>query len=310
LPAPAQRDDEPRAPRLYRDFTTQEELDVQYDASRSVDDASIYTDFYVDQSRAARAELECRADIAFGPTLAERLDVFPAERPDAPILIFVHGGYWRSRSRKEFSFVARGPVSAGVSVVVTDYALCPSVTIDEVVRQTRAATAWVHAHARELGADPRRIHVAGHSAGAHLGAMLMATEWERDFGLPADLIKSGCLVSGLFDLAPVPYTWLQPSLQLTWGEVLRNSPIRRVPRVAGPLIVSYGEAESAEFRRQGDDYMRAWRDGRLGGELLVQPGKNHYTVVEGFIDARSPLCRTLLAQIEADSHEVSAPSRV
>jgi arylformamidase len=304
LPAPAQREDELRAPRLYRDFTTQEELDVQYDASRSVDDASTYTDFYVDQSRAARAELECRADIAFGPTLAERLDVFPAERPDAPILIFVHGGYWRSRSRKEFSFVARGPVSAGVSVAVTDYALCPSVTIDEVVRQTRAAAAWVHTHACELGADPRRIHVAGHSAGAHLAAMLMATEWELDFGLPADLIKSGCLVSGLFDLAPIPYTWLQPSLQLTWGEVLRNSPIRQVPRVAGPLIVSYGEAESAEFRRQGDDYMRAWRDGRLGGELLVQPGKNHYTVVEGFLDARSPLCRTLLAQIEADSHEV------
>jgi len=285
---------------LYRGFTTQEELDVQYDASRSVEDAAVYTDFYVDRSHAARVELECRADIAYGPTLAERLDVFPAERPDAPILLFVHGGYWRSRSRKEFSFVARGPVSGDVCVVVIDYALCPSVTIDEVVRQTRAAAAWVHGHARDLGGDPRRIHVAGHSAGAHLAAMLMATAWERDFGLPADLIKSGCLVSGLFDLAPIPYTWLQPSLQLTWAEVLRNSPIRHVPRVAGPLLVSYGELESAEFRRQGDDYLRAWRDGGLSGELLVQPGENHYTVVEGFLDAGSPLCRTLLAQIEAE----------
>ncbi len=297
MAAPARSDDEPRGPRLYRDFTTQEELDVQYDASRSVDDASSYTDLYVEQSRAARTQLECHADIAFGPTLAERLDYFPAERPDAPILIFVHGGYWRSRSRKEFSFVASGPVSAGISVAVIDYALCPSVTIDELVRQTRAAAAWVYTHARELGGDPRRIHVAGHSAGAHLGAMLMATDWERHFGLPADLIKSGCLLSGLFDLAPIPYTWLQPSLQLTWGEVLRNSPIRRLPRVAGPLIVSYGEAESPEFRRQSDDYLSAWHAGGLGGQLLMQPGKNHYTVIDGFLDARTPLCQAVLGQI-------------
>lgn len=297
MPAPAHNDDEPGGPRLYRDFTTQEELDVQYDASRSVDHASSYTDFYVEQSRAARKQLECHADIAFGPTLAERLDVFPAKRPDAPILIFVHGGYWRSRSRKEFSFVASGPVSAGVTVVVTDYALCPSVTLDEVVRQTRAAAAWVHAHARELDCDPQRIHVAGHSAGAHLAAMLMATEWERDFGLPVDMVKSGCLVSGLFDLAPIPYTWLQPSLQLTWDEVRRNSPIRCVPRLAGPLTVSYGEAESDEFRRQGDDFLQAWRSGGLAGELLVQPGKNHYTVIDGFLDADSPLCRAVLREI-------------
>jgi len=190
-------------------------------------------------------------------------------------------------------------VSAGVTVVVTDYAHCPAVTVDEVVRQTRAAAAWVHAHARDFGANPGRIHVAGHSAGGHLGAMLLATEWERDFGLPTDLVKSGCLISGLFDLAPLPYSWLQPSLQLTWGQVLRNSPLRRLPAKAGPLIVSYGELESAEFRRQGDDFLSAWCDHGLAGDLLLQPEKNHYTVIDGFLEHGSSLCKALIAQIEA-----------
>ena len=286
-------------PALHREFTTQDELDGQYDASRSVPDASAFTHLYLQRSSAARAALECIADVAFGPTLSERLDIFPARRPDAPILIFVHGGHWRSRSRKEFSFVARGPVSAGITVVVTDYALCPAVTLDELVRQTRAAAAWVHAHARDFGADPGRIHVAGHSAGGHLSAMLLSTEWERDFGLPTDLVKSGCLISGLFDLAPLPYTWLQPSLQLTWGQVLRNSPVRRLPAKAGPLIVSYGELESAEFRRQGDDFLSAWREHGLAGDLLLQPEKNHYTVIDGFLEHGSALCKALIHQIGA-----------
>lgn len=283
---------------LYREFTTQAEIDAQYDVEKSVPDFSIYADFYEQESQKARTGLECHLDIPYGPTLAEHLDIFPAEQPNAPILVFIHGGYWRLLSSKEFSFVAQGPVAAGVTVVVINYELCPKVTMDEIVRQNRAAIAWIYRHAESFGGDRQRIYVSGHSAGGQLTAMLMATAWERDYGLPQNVIKGGCAISGLFDLAPFPYSWLQPALQLTWAEVRRNSPLNHIPETAGPLIVTYGGDESSEFHRQSQTFLAAWRDRGLAGEYLPQPGLNHFTAIYGFADKESPLCRKILAQID------------
>jgi arylformamidase len=283
---------------LYREFETQEQLDEQYDVESAVDDFGQYAEFFVEQSATAREELDAHLDVSFGPTLAEHVDIFPADRADAPVLLFIHGGYWHSLSSKEFSFVARGPVSAGVTTVVMNYALCPAVTIDEIVRQSRAVVAWLSEHAEAYGGDGDRIHVAGHSAGGHLTAMLLATEWEAEYGLPSDVIDGACSISGLFDLAPFPYTWLQPKLQLTWGQVRRNSPIRHVPDSAPPLIVTYGGEEPSEMRRQSDDFLDEWERNGLDGRHLPQPGDNHFTAIEGFLDADSPLCRAILEQIE------------
>ncbi|PSP84734.1 esterase [Halobacteriales archaeon QS_1_68_17] len=283
---------------LYRDFETQAELDEQYDVESAVDDFGEYAAFFVEQSERAREDLDCDLDVPYGPTLAEHVDVFPADDPDAPMLLYIHGGYWHSLSSKEFSFVARGPVSAGVTTVVLNYALCPHVTIDEIVRQSRAAVAWLHDEADYGDAD--RIHVAGHSAGGHLTAMLLATDWEDEYGLPADVIEGACSISGLFDLEPFPYTWLQPKLQLTWGQVRRNSPIRHIPDDAPPLIVTYGDDEPGEMCRQSDDFLEAWREHGLDGTYLPQPGDNHFTAIEGFLDAESPLCEAIFEQMELD----------
>jgi len=184
--------------------------------------------------------------------------------------------------------------------VVTNYALCPQVTIDEIVRQTRAAVTWVYQNSRSFGGDPERIHVAGHSAGGHLVAMLLATDWEGEYGLPADIIKGATAISGLFDLAPFPYTFLQPKVQLTWDQVLRNSPILHVPDSAPPLLVAYGEDETTEFKRQSEEFLEAWRAKGLEGERLGLPGKNHYDVIDGFLDAGSPLCSAVLEQISLE----------
>jgi arylformamidase len=284
---------------LYRDFATQEELDAQYNVSENVEDATEYAEFYTEKSREVRSDLDCRLNVSFGPTVAERLDIFPADRPNAPILLFVHGGYWHSRTSEEFDFVARGPVSAGVTTVVMNYALCPAVSIDEIVRQTRAAVVWLADHAAEFGADGDRIHVAGHSAGGHLTAMLLTTDWEKKYGRPADIIKGACTISGLFDLEPFPYTWLQPKLQLTWGEVRRNSPIRHLPDDAPPLLVSYGADEPAELCRQSENFLTAWQQAGLDGSRLSQPATNHYTAIEGFLDAESRLCSAILDRIDA-----------
>jgi arylformamidase len=282
---------------LYREFSTQEELDDQYDMAESVPDYEGYADFYVEESREAREELDCHLDVPFGPTVAEHLDVFPAARSDAPILLFIHGGYWHSLSSKEFSFVARGPVSKGVTTVVLNYALCPDVTIDEIVRQSRAAIAWLYRNAEAFGGDRSRIHVAGHSAGGHLTAMCSSTDWEGEYGIAADVIGGGCAISGLFDLEPFPYTYLQPKLQLTWGQVRRNSPIRHLPDDGPPLLVSYGAEETAELRRQSEDFLAAWTGKGLDGDSLAQSGKDHFSAIEGFLDEDSPLCRAMFEQI-------------
>jgi arylformamidase len=282
---------------LYRDFATQDELDAQYNLTAMFPEAAASYEAFCDrESEKARSELDHSLDVPFGPTLAEHLDLYPAGGT-APILVYVHGGFWCLRTSKEFGFVARGPVSRGVATVVTNYDLCPRVTIDEILRQTRAAVAWVYKNARSFGGDPGRIHVAGHSAGGHLVAMLLATDWEGEYGLPGDILKSATAVSGLYDLAPFPYTFLQPRLQLGWDQVSRNSPILHIPDAAPPLLVAYGEDETAEFKRQSEEFIDAWRAKGLDGERLILPGKNHYEVIDGFLDAKSPLLSVVLGRI-------------
>ncbi len=281
---------------LYRNFATQEELDAQYDPERTVSDAGVYAEFYAQESDRLRSERKHSLNVPFGPTVSEHVDLYPAGE-DAPVLVYVHGGYWRARTSKEFGFVARGPVPEGVATVVTNYELCPRVTMDEIVRQTRAAVAWTYKNARSFGGDPERIHVAGHSAGGHLVAMLLATDWEGDYGLPAGIVKGATAVSGLFDLAPFPYTFLQPKVQLTWDQVRRNSPILHVPDAAPPLLVAYGGDETDEFKRQSEAFLGAWKEKGLTGDRLVLAGKNHYDVIDGFLDAGSPLLSRLLGQM-------------
>ena len=282
---------------LYRDFATQEELDAQYNLRAMFPEAaSSYEAFCGLESERARAELDHRLGVPFGPTLAEHLDLYPAGE-DAPVLVYVHGGFWCLRTSKEFGFVARGPVSRGVATVVTNYDLCPRVTIDEIVRQTRAAVAWVYRNAGSFGGDAGRIHVAGHSAGGHLVGMLLATDWEGEYGLPGDIVKSATAISGLFDLAPFPYTFLQPQLQLGWDQVMKNSPILHLPDAAPPLLVAYGENETEEFKRQTEEYLEAWEAKGLEGERLVLSGKNHYDVIDGFLHAGSPLLSAVLERI-------------
>jgi arylformamidase len=282
---------------LYRNFQTQAELDAQYNPREFGLDTGVYLNFYIQKSIQVRKQLVCKLNIPFGLTVVEHLDIFPAKNTQAPILVFIHGGYWVMASSKEFSFVARGHVQAGITVIIVNYALCPKVTIDEIVRQNRAAIAWIYRNAESFGGNPHRIYVSGHSAGAHLTMMVMATDWQNDYALPKDTVKGGCVISGLFDLMPFPYTWLQPKMQLTWAEVIRNSPINHIPETAGSLIVTYGEEETSEFHRQSQDFLAMWKEKGLQGQYLAQPGKNHFTTIDGFLDCNSRLCKAIFKQM-------------
>ncbi|MDR9439496.1 MAG: alpha/beta hydrolase, partial [Halomonas sp.] len=225
-------------------------------------------------------------DLSYGPTLAECLDLFQAEGVGegelAPCHLFFHGGYWRSLSHKEFSFVVDGLVASGITVGVVNYALCPTVAFGEVVRQARAALAWVYRNAGSLGVDPHRLSVSGHSAGGHLCAMLLATDWEGTYGLPDDLICGALSISGLYDLAPFPWSWLQPKLQLTGRDVIDYSPVRLPCRVpAGVRLVAGGE-ESSEFARQMQAYAEHLRGQGIGVESSVLEGDDHFSLLDHY----------------------------
>ncbi len=160
-------------------------------------------------------------------------------------------------------------------------------TIDEIVRQVRAAVSWTYENAASFGGD-RSVSTSPGTRRAGITAMLLATNWKGVYGLRGDVIKGACAISGLFDLAPFPYTFLQPKLQLTWEQVLRNSPILHLPDEAPPLLVTYGGDEPPELRRQSEDFFATWKEQGLTGDLQPLPGKNHYDVIDGFLDAGSP----------------------
>src|SRR5437773_4558714 len=221
----------------------QEALDREYNNRLKVPEFAEYLDRWPRTSEAARRELPCRLDVRYGASPGETLDIFPADGPGpAPVHVFIHGGYWHRMDKADFSYVARGLRPAGAATVVLDYGLVPAIDLDELVRQCRAAIAWVHRHARQWGGDPDRIAISGHSAGGHLVAMLLATDWAAS-GVPADVVKAGCAISGLYDLEPIRLCYLNRVLALTPEVAQRNSPVHLAPARPTPLILAVGGTE-------------------------------------------------------------------
>jgi arylformamidase len=264
-------------------------IDAEYDPERRVGSRQPFIDWYVQESALARKRLECRLDVRYGPTPAETLDLFPSSEPGSPVLLYIHGGYWRALSSKEFSFVANGLVPHGITVAVMDYALCPKVTIADITRQSRAAVAWLAENARKFSADPGRLYVAGHSAGGQQVGMLLSGDGSGGTGT----VKGGITISGLFDLRPLRHSWLQPTLQLTLDACEDQSPLLRIPRRAPPLLVSVGSEESDAFIGQSQGYHAAWQAAGLDGRYYLQLGANHYTAVYGLGDRASPLAQMI-----------------
>ncbi len=282
---------------LYRQYD-QQGLDDQYNARKACPNVETYLEGWPRRSRDLRESADCALDLAYGPGADERLDFFPAEAAGAPVLMFIHGGYWRALGKDDFSFAAEAFISSGVAVAVIDYALAPRVTVDEIVRQCRAALVWLHGNAARHGGDPERIHVAGHSAGGHLTAMMLSTDWpEFEAGLPADLVKGGCAVSGLFDLEPIRLSYLNEDVRLDEDMVRRNSPLHHVPARAAPLILSVGGGESDEFHRQARDYAARWRAAGLALEETAMPGMDHFAIMDAFADPGSALAAAARRQI-------------
>jgi arylformamidase len=286
--------------KVFRDYD-QAALDREYDNRAKVPDFADYLARYPRESEKARAELPCRLDVRWGPGPAATLDVFlprPAAggRP-APVNVFVHGGYWRALDKADFSFVARGLVPAGCAVLVVNYPLIPTVDMDALVRHCRDAVAWIHRNAGTFGGDPARLFVSGHSAGGHLTAMLLATDWAAVAGLPPDTVKGGAGFSGLYDLEPIRLCYLNETLGLTQDQARRNSPVALPPPRAGSLLLAVGDREGPEYLRQTRDLAAAWRRAGRPCDVLEMKDQDHFRIVTQLEDPQSELSRAILRQM-------------
>ena len=240
---------------------------------------------WIESSKAARANLNCQLDIAYGAGPNETLDIFPAAKPNAPVVVFIHGGYWRSLDKSDHSFVAPPLHDMGACVVVVNYALCPGtpnepVTIPDIAMQMTHALAWVWQNIAKFGGNPKDVMVAGHSAGGHLAAMLLACDWKAvDKSMPAHWIQKALSISGLYDLTPLrKTTFLQDSLKLTAVHAQMASPALWPRPKKGVLYTVAGGDESPEFLRNNRLIHQTW------GPKTVPvcedlPGLNHFNIV-------------------------------
>ena len=278
-------------------------LEREYNARLSIPDHPHIFARWAEQGAAARHRRACLLDLAYGDSHAERLDLFPARKDDAPLLVFIHGGYWRSLDKSDFSWIAPPFVQHGVAVALTNYDLAPRTTIEDMVRQQLKALAWLYRHGDSLGYDPEHIIVCGHSAGAHLAVMMMAALWDAYApDLPRTLVKGGLAISGLYDLEPLVHApFIQCDLQLDVQRARALSPIYLPPATKAPLITSVGPLESSEFKRQTAEIERAWK--KVFQRSVDAPDCNHLTIADELERTDSPLQLAALELVRASAHK-------
>lgn len=295
---------------LFRNFRTQRELDAAYDVEGSVPDFTVYARQYIGASESARRDLRHVPDVRYGQTRAEYADIFPSATRGAPVLVFIHGGYWRILSAKEFSFVARGFAPMGTTVVVANYDLCPAVTIPEIARQMRALISWCVRNIDRYNGDPENITVCGHSAGGHLAAMCALTDWHGRYGLPARTIRNIVPISGLFDLEPIALTFMQPDLRISERDIAEASPQRLIAPSPSRMLITWGSDESSEFYRHSEEFRAGWEAVGNSAATFPQLGRNHFTAITDLGDPATPLTRAIFELMDHTPRPASRPGGI
>ena len=267
-------------------------LERMYNNRARVPEHGEYFARWAADSARVRESQPCSIDVPYGDGANETLDIFPAEggTERAPVLVFIHGGYWRSLDKRDHSFVAPAFTGRRVCVVVPNYALCPGteaapVSISHIALQMVRALHWTWRNIAMHGGDPGRITVAGHSAGGHLAAMLLACQWEKVAGdVPDQMVRNALALSGLFELEPMRRTpSFQASLKITPEDVPRISPALWPAPAAGTLYAVAGAKESEEFIRQNQAIAEAWGP-KVVPVCELAPGLDHFSIVDALAD--------------------------
>lgn len=269
---------------LYRKFTDLAELEREYSPSSCIGgDISAYIKDYSDRSAAVKAARPFQTH-HYGDHAAEALDYFKARPGANPVHVFIHGGYWQELGKDFFAFPAADFAPAGIDYVAINYGLAPAATMDQMVDRCRRALAWLYANAEHLGFDPAEVTLSGHSAGAHLAAMCLLG--------PGRVPDKAVLISGVFDLTPIRLTYVNAPLKLDAAAVQRNSPLfllQAGARLPARTIITYGDNETAEFKRQSDDVAAL-----SGVRALCIKDRNHFDVVCDLGVATTPLGAAVL----------------
>ena len=288
-----------KGPRVWLDMD-QKELDDAYDQAVYAPNRAQILKRCVRNSELVRERLGAPQRFAYGPTPIEGLDVFATKTPNAPVNVFVHGGAWRATVASDYAYAAEMFVNAGAHHVVLDFANVMETGGDlmPMADQVRRAIAWVYRNAASFGGDPDRLYVSGHSSGAHLAAVVLTTDWVREFNLPADIVKGGLCSSGMYDLKAVRLSVRSGYVKFTDEMEQALSPQRHLDRLTAPVIVSHGTIESPEFQRQARDFAAALTAAGKPATFLVGEDYNHFEVIETLATPYGLLGRAVLEQMK------------
>jgi acetyl esterase/lipase len=260
-------------------------LDIAYNNTAHVTDSAERLAEWSRRSAALRARQPALLDRPYGPRERNRIDLFRCGLASAPLLVFIHGGYWQRNSKEVFSCMAEGPLACGFDVALPGYTLAPEASLTEIVAEIRSAIAWLRREGPAFGVATQGLVASGWSAGGHLAATSMA--WPE--------VDAGLSISGIFDLEPIRLGALNDKLALSPGEAFGLSPLHHRPERAGRLVVAYGTAELPELQRQSRDYAGAWQAHGLPGELLPVEDRNHFSILDELVAPEGRLTRAALA---------------
>ena len=284
-----------KGPRVWLDMD-QVELDAAYDQSVYAPLIGQILKRYASGSNEARARLGAPKRLAYGPTPVEALDLYPAKKPNAPIFVFLHGGAWLGGEAKNYGFPAELFVNAGVNYIALDFIAVGAANGDLAVmaEQVRRGIAWAYKNAASFGGDASRFYVGGHSSGGHLCGVALVTDWQKDFGLPADMVKGGLCMSGLYDIKSARLSKRSSYIKFTDEMEQAMSAQRQIDKLRAPIIVTYGTNETPEFQRQSREFAAAVKAAGKLAELVEAPDFNHFEMCESLGNPYGPNGRAAL----------------
>jgi arylformamidase len=285
-----------KGPKVFLDLD-QVELDAAYDQAFYAPLRLQVIKRYAAASELARARLGQPQRVAYGPSEVEKLDIYRAKRPNAPIFVYIHGGAWLGGEAKNNAFAAEMFVNAGANFISLDFVAIKEAGGDlrVMAEQVRRAIAWTYKNAGSFGGDSNRLYVGGFSSGGHLCAVALVTDWQKDFGLPADAVKGGLCMSWMYDMKPVRLS--KRSSYIRFNDEMEHamSSQRHLNLLLAPVIASYGTNETPEFQRQNRDFAAAVKAAGKPIELVVGTSYNHFEMGESLGNPYGPNGRAVLA---------------
>jgi|SRR6185437_14827862 len=267
---------------------TRAQLDAAYNNSAAVKNSAEKLAEWIARSKRVRAKRNELLDLVYGPRARNRIDIFRCGSPQAPLLVYIHGGYWQRNDKEFYACLAEGPIARGFDVALIGYTLAPNATLTEIVAEVRAALRWLRTEGPKHGVATAKLIVSGWSAGGHLTAMTLS---EAD---------AGVAISGVFDIEPCRLSYLNTALKITLAEQIALSPIRQLPARSVPLAIAFGTAELPELQRQSRDYHAARKEANLPSVLLPLAGHDHYSILDELASPKGELNECLLRLAATD----------